>query len=90
LVVSQILILRNLNTGSIKIVCICLFQFATEKSFTTSEVAAVICQLKCRKEAGEDKIRPEMLKAFNIEIFWLTRVVRLHGSLSNDSCFVSA
>jgi len=41
----------------------------------------VIGQLKFGKAAGEDKIRPEMLKALNSEgILWLTRVCELRGS----------
>jgi len=42
---------------------------------TTREVAAVIGLLKSGKAAGEDEIRPYMLKALNSDgILWLTQV----------------
>jgi len=45
---------------------------------TASQVAAAIGRLKSGKAAGEDKIRPEILKALNSEgILWLTRVCQV-------------
>ena len=41
--------------------------FGKEKVFTSTEVAAAKQGLKSRKVAGEDEIRPEMLKALNGE-----------------------
>ena len=49
--------------------------FGKEEIFTLTEVAAAIRRLKSGKAAGEDKIRPEMLKALNGKgVRWLTRV----------------
>ena len=43
--------------------------------FTAAEVATTIKGSKSGKAAGEDEIRPEMLKALTgEEILWLTRV----------------
>jgi len=41
--------------------------FGEEEFFTAREVAAAIGRLKSGKPAGEDEIRPEMLKALNSE-----------------------
>jgi len=50
-------------------------RFGKNEVFTAREVAAAIGWLKSKKAAGEDEIRPEMLKASNKEgILWLTRV----------------
>jgi len=46
--------------------------------FTAREVAATIGRLKSGKAAGEDEIRPDMLKALYSEgILWLTRVCQV-------------
>ena len=46
-----------------------------EKVFTAVEVATAIKRIKSGKDAGEDEIRREMLKALTgEEILWLTRV----------------
>ena len=46
-----------------------------EEVFTAAEVATAIKVIKSGKAAGEDEIRPEMLKALNgYKILWLTRV----------------
>ena len=45
-----------------------------EEVFTAAEVAMAIKEIKSGKAAGEDEIRPEMLKALTGEgILWLTR-----------------
>ena len=41
--------------------------FGKEELFTLTEVAAAMRELNCRKHAGKDEIRPEMLKALNGE-----------------------
>jgi len=52
--------------------------FGEEEVFKAREIAAAIGRLKSRKSAGEDEIRPEMLKALNSErILWLTRVCQV-------------
>ena len=49
-----------------------------EKIFTAAEVATVIYGIKSGKAAGENKIRPEILKALTGEgILWLTRLCRV-------------
>jgi len=54
-----------------------LICFGKEEDFT-AKVAAAIGRLKSGKVAGEDEIRPEMLKALNSEgIVWLTRVCQV-------------
>jgi len=46
-------------------------------------VAMAIGRLKSGKAAGEDEIRPEMLKVLNSEgIFWLTRVCQVAWKFS--------
>ena len=46
--------------------------------FTAAEVATAIKRIKSGKAAGEDKIRPEMLKVLTGEgIRWLTRVCQV-------------
>ena len=42
-------------------------------------MAAAIRGLNSGKAAGEDEIRPEMLKALNGGVRWLTRVCRVDG-----------
>ena len=46
-----------------------------EEVFTAAEVTTAIKGIKSRKAAGEDEIKPEILKALTREgILWLTRV----------------
>ena len=46
-----------------------------EEIFTAAEVATAIKKIKSGKAAGEDEIRPEMLKALTGEgILWLMRL----------------
>ena len=53
-----------------------------DKVFTAAEVATAIKWIKSGKAAGEDEIRPEMLKALTGEgIFWLTRVCQVAWKL---------
>ena len=49
-----------------------------DEVFTAAEVATAVKGIKSGKAAGEDKIRPEMLKALTREgILWLTRVCQV-------------
>ena len=51
-----------------------------EEVFTAAEAATAIKRMKSGKAAGEDEIRPDMLKALTGEgIFWLTRVCQVAG-----------
>ena len=53
-----------------------------EEVFTAAEVATAIKRIKSGKAAGEDEIRPEMLKALTGEgILWLTRVCQVAWKL---------
>ena len=53
-----------------------------DEVFTAAEVATAIKAIKSGKAAGEDEIRPEMLKALTGEgIFWLTRVCQVAWKL---------
>ena len=59
-----------------------------EEVFTAAKVATAIKGIKSGKAAGEDEIRPEMLKALTREeIPWLTRVCQVpwkHGRTPRD------
>ena len=53
-------------------------QIGEDKVFTAAEMATSIKGIKSGKAAGEDEIRPEMLKALTGEgILWLTRVCQV-------------
>ena len=54
-----------------------MIDFGKEKVSTSTEVAVAIRGLKSEKAAGEDKIRPEMLKTSNRGVHWLTRVCQV-------------
>ena len=57
-----------------------------DEVLTAAEVARAIKRIKSGKAAGEDEIRPEMLKALTAEgILWLTRVCQVRGSLTKLS-----
>ena len=50
--------------------------------FTSAEAATAIQRIKSGKAAGEDEIRPKMLKALTVEgILWLTRVCQVAWKL---------
>ena len=68
-----------LNPGRAKPTDTCeTIDFMQEKLFTFTEVAAVTRGLKSGKAAGENEIKPEMLKALNGEgVRWLTRVCQM-------------
>ena len=52
--------------------------FGEESNLTAAEISMAIRSLKSGKAAGEDEIRPEMLKALNgTGIQWLTRVCQI-------------
>ena len=56
--------------------------FGKDEVFTLTEVAAAIRELKSGKAAGQDEIRPEMLKALNGEgVCWLTRMCQVEWKL---------
>ena len=56
-----------------------------EKVFTTAEVATAIKGIKFEKAAGEDEIRPEMLKVLTGErILWLTRGSQFPGKYGKN------
>ena len=49
-----------------------------EKVFTAAEIETAIKGIKSGKAAGEDEVRPEMLKALTEEgSLWLTRVCQV-------------
>ena len=57
-----------------------------EEVFTAAEVATTIKGIKSGKAAGEDEIRPEMLKALTgEEILWLTRMYHVAWKFSKTA-----
>ena len=52
-------------------------QVGEDIQITKADVNAVIKSLKTGKAPGEDDIRPEMLKAMNYGVRWLTRVCKV-------------
>ena len=53
-------------------------QLGEEEVYSVADVATSIKGIKSGKAAGEDEIRPEMLKALTGEgILWLTRVCQV-------------
>ena len=52
-------------------------QFGEEIHLTEAEVRTAIKSLKAGKALGKGDIRPEMLKAMNIGVCWLTRVCQV-------------
>ena len=56
-----------------------------EEVFTAAEVAMAMKRIKSGKAAGEDEIRPEMLKALTGGgILWLTRVCQVAWKFSKN------
>ena len=59
-----------------------MIHLAEEEVFTAAEVATAIKGIKSGKAAGEDEIRPQMLKALAAKRFlWLTRVCQVAWKL---------
>ena len=60
--------------------------FRKEEVFTLTEVAAAIQGLKFGKAAGEDELRPEMLKALKVKgVRWLIRMCQVACELRKTS-----
>ena len=57
-----------------------------DEVFTAAEVATATKGIKSGKAAGEDEIRPQMLKALTEEgILWLTRLCQVAGKFGKTS-----